>query len=189
MIRALALLLLLAAPLDAQQCRARPISGTAPNSGGAIGVFLDGELVGQHTTARGAVLRMETLMEADSTAQVVIMEYLWGIWQDQQKRDCGPRSARPPWPIGLQPPPFAFDSVVTMPDPMTMTLPEDFLFSAVLWLDDVPYVCVESGVIEAKLAEDGSRACEIREGASLGVCNTPFRLPIVGASEPCPSAF
>lgn len=93
--------LLWAGPAYGQQCKARPISGTG--SGSSYAVFLNGERYSEHTTARRAVIQMEVLMEAEPLAQVVVMEYLWGIWQDNQKRDCAPRSARPPWPISLLP--------------------------------------------------------------------------------------
>jgi hypothetical protein len=170
-----------------QQCRPRSISGTG--SGNSYGVFFNGELYSQHSTPRGAVRQMELLMTDAPQAQVVILAYLWGVWQDNQGNDCAPRSVRPPWPIGLVPPPFAFDSVVTIPDSLSMTVPEEFQFSAVLWSEGIAYVCVEAGVIEAKVAEDRSQACAIREGASLGVCNTPQPLPTIGRAEPCPSAF
>ena len=64
-------------------------------------------------------------METDSLAQVVVMEYLWGIWQDNQKRDCAPRSERPPWPISLSgecpscPPAETMFVTDTIPDPVT----------------------------------------------------------------------
>ena len=239
-----ALLVLCASPAYGQQCKARPISGTAPNSGGSLGVFLNGELTTQHTTARGAVRAAEALMEVDSLAQVVVVDYLWMIYQTNKGADCAPRSPRPPWPISLVgcpscpptvtvhdtvpdplteaalascqaelglcsmaladalaridsllalpapepvlPPP---DSVVVLPDSLAMVVPDTFLFTAVLWLEDVAYVCVDAGVVEAKIAEDRSRACAIQGGARSGACLTAQPLLTVGREEPCPSAF
>jgi hypothetical protein len=100
-----------------QQCKARPISGTGTAS--SYAVFLNGERYSQHTTARRAVIQMEVLMEAEPLAQVVVMEYLWGIWQDNQKRDCAPRSERPPWPLSLLP----GGECPSCPPPDTVRLP------------------------------------------------------------------
>ncbi len=172
--------------VDQQACRARPISGTG--SGSSFGVYKNLNLVSSHTTARRAVAMGETLLEADTTAQVVLVEYLWMIFQDNQGNDCAPRSRRPPWPLALRAAPPPLDSVTAIPDSASMVVPEQTRFASVLWKDGLPWVCHDYGPLwEAKIAEDRSRVCAVSDGARFQLCDTPQPVLEITSEQECPS--
>ena len=173
---------------QANTCRARPISGTG--SGSSYGVFLDGQLASSHTTPRRAISKGEALLDADSTAQIVVIEYLWMIFQDNKANDCAPRSERPPWPIALRAVPPPPDSVVVLPDSASLIVADSVQMTAVLWIEGLPWVCPEYGPLwEAKLAANRSRACAVSDGARFHLCDTPQPVLEITSEQECPSIW
>ncbi len=171
---------------DQQACKARPISGTG--TGSAFGVYKNLTYVSGHTTARRAVAKGETLLEADSTAQVVLVEYLWMIFQDNKGNDCATRSRRPPWPLALRAAPPPPDSVQVVPDTLSMVVPDSVRLTSVLWINDSPWVCPRYGPLwEAKFAADRSRACAVSDGARFHLCDTPQPVLEITSEQECPS--
>jgi hypothetical protein len=80
--------------------------------------------------------------------------------------------------------------VTVNPSDASLILPgREFQMSAVLWVADVPYVCVAEGTIEARISPDRSRACPISDGATLGPCETPQPLLQITSIEQCPSIW
>ncbi len=186
---AFGLLLLVADAARSQQCDLDQVSAFSPR--GPWYITVNGVERSHHDRENTARRAARDTLRKYALASVYVEIGILAHFDARPSAGCNlpppPEPAPEPEPPAPEPEPAPLDSVVVLPDELDLQIDETYQLSAVIWLDELPYVCIDEGVIEAKIAEDRSQACAISGGARLDNCLTPQPALRIERSEPCPS--